>query len=154
MSTPVRGHYLDLWKAEGILQREDRPALYVFHQQFALPNGEDFVRKAFICAFELAAFDEGIVLPHERTLSGPKVDRLNLTRATQTYFGNIFMLYPDPENKVDALLDAAIAGRDPDIDVRELHEKDVRQKLWVVTDPAVFGGVASRDGAQAQSHYR
>ena len=131
--------FLSKWLAEGVLRYEEKPALYVYHQEFTL-NGKTVTRKAVIGALELARFDEGIVLPHERTHDGPKMDRLNLTRATEAYFGNIFILYPDAENKIDALLDAAIQ-RDPDVDVRELFEKDVRQKLWVVTDENVLAAV-------------
>ena len=42
--------------------------------------------------------DEGAggVLPHERTLSGPKEDRLKLFRATKTNLSPGFMLYRDP----------------------------------------------------------
>ncbi len=146
------------WQKEGILLREETPALYVFHQQFPLANGELVTRKALICAFELAEFDEGIVLPHERTLSGPKMDRLLLTRATEAYFGNIFMLYPDPENRIDVLL-AAATVRKPDVDVREIYEKDVRQMMWVVTDPAVIDAVVlelapKRNLIIADGHHR
>lgn len=139
-----RAHkYLEQWQQDSVLIREDKPAIYVFHQEFSVPGGETVVRKAFITALELADFDEGIVLPHERTLSGPKIDRLTLTRATETYFGNIFMLYPDPENRIDSILDAATigAGRAPDADVKEIHETDVRQKMWVVTDPQILEAV-------------
>ena len=131
--------FLSKWLAEGILIREEKPAIYVYHQEFSL-NGVQVTRKAMISALELARFEEGIVLPHERTHDGPKMDRLNLTRTTEAYFGNIFTLYPDPENKVDSILDVAIQ-RDPDVDVRELFEKDVRQKLWIVTDEAVLAAV-------------
>ena len=95
----------------GYLLRDTDPALYVYHQTFTLPDGTERTRKAFVAALELVEFDEGIVLPHERTLAGPKVDRLNLLRATAANFGQIFMLYPDPENRINALFDAAIAGR-------------------------------------------
>ncbi len=131
--------FLQKWLAEGVLQYEEKPALYVYHQEFIL-NGAAVVRKALIGALELARFEEGIVLPHEKTHDGPKMDRLNLTRATEAYYGNIFILYPDTENKIDSILDAAIQ-RDPDVDVRELFEKDVRQKLWVVTDEDVLAAV-------------
>jgi len=131
--------FLSKWLAEGVLIREEKPALYVYHQDFTL-NGELVTRKAIISALELARFEEGIVLPHEKTHDGPKMDRLNLTRATEAYYGNIFILYPDAENKIDAILDAAIQ-RDPDVDVRELFEKDVRQKLWIVTDEKVLEAV-------------
>ena len=132
--------YLHKWLKEGILNREDKPAYYVYHQIFPLPSGASITRKAFIAAFELAEFDEGIVLPHEKTHAGPKVDRLNLTRATETYFGNIFMLYPDPNNKIDGIFDQAI-DRPPDIEAKELHENDVLHQVWVVKDPDTISRV-------------
>ena len=131
--------FLSKWLAEGVLKYEEKPALYVYHQEFSL-NGETVVRKAMISALELARFEEGIVLPHEKTHDGPKMDRLMLTRYTQAYYGNIFILYPDTENKIDSILDAAIQ-REPDVDVRELFEKNVRQMLWVVTDEEVIASV-------------
>lgn len=133
--------YLNQWIREGILIRDGQPAYYVYHQTFPLASGETITRKAFICAFELSPFDEGIVLPHEKTHAGPKVDRLNLTRATETYFGNIFMLYPDPENRITAIFDQAIQ-RDPDIEAKELYEKDVLHQVWVVSDPDVVHAVS------------
>jgi uncharacterized protein (DUF1015 family) len=135
--------YYDTWLDAGYLLRDPEPALYAYHQTFTLPNGTTLTRKAFVAALELVEFSEGIVLPHERTLSGPKVDRLNLLRATAVNFGQIFMLHPDPENRINALFDAAIAGREADIDVRELLEKDVRQKVWAVTDPRAIAQVVA-----------
>jgi uncharacterized protein (DUF1015 family) len=150
--------YLQQWLEEDVLQREEEPALYVYHQTFSLPGGGTVTRKSFINAFELVRFDEGIVLPHEKTHAGPKVDRLKLTRATETYFGNIFMLYPDPENKVDAILDRAV-DREPDIQAKELHEKDVLHQVWVVTDQEVISQVraemeAKRNLIIADGHHR
>jgi len=135
--------FLNQWLKDGILKREDQPAYYVYHQTFPLPSGKTITRKAFICAFELSGFDKGIVLPHEKTHAGPKIDRLNLTRATETYFGNIFMLYPDRENKIDAIFDHAIQNS-ADIDAKELHEKDVLHQVWVVTDPEVISQVNAK----------
>jgi uncharacterized protein (DUF1015 family) len=134
--------YYHTWLDAGYLLRDPAPALYVYRQTFTLPDGNERTRQAFIAALELVEFSEGIVLPHERTLSGPKVDRLNLLRATAFNFELIFMLYPDPENRINALFDAAIGDRVPDADVQELFEKDVRQQMWVVSDPAVLGAVA------------
>ncbi len=150
--------YLTKWLQAGILIREEQPAIYVYHQQFTLPDGKQVTRKALVGALELTSFDEGVVLPHERTHSGPKVDRLNLVRATETYFGNIFMLYPDPENRIDALLEPAIE-REPDVDLYELHEKDVRQMVWVVTDPKVIDELVTEMGPRrnliiADGHHR
>ncbi|MGD8623616.1 MAG: DUF1015 domain-containing protein [Anaerolineae bacterium] len=135
--------YYRAWLDAGYLQRDARPAFYVYHQTFSLPDGTELTRKAFVGALELVEFDEGIVLPHERTHAGPKVDRLNLLRATQANFGQIFMLYPDAENRINAIFDAAIEGREPAADLRELFEKDVRQQVWVVDDPEVVAQVVA-----------
>ena len=150
--------YLSRWLEQGVLMREPEPALYVLHQEFPLPNGDLVTRKALISALKLARFEEGIVLPHERTLSGPKVDRLKLTRATQTYFGNVFMLYPDPTNVVTATLERALS-HEPDADVREVLEHDVRQRFWVVTDPDIIAAVTEemrpkRNLVIADGHHR
>ena len=136
--TRARG-FLSAWLAKGVLKYEDKSAIYVYHQEFEL-NGQQVTRKAMISALELAHFEEGIVLPHEKTHDGPKMDRLNLTRATEAYYGNIFILYPDASNKIDSILDKAIQ-RDPDVDVTELFEKDVRQMMWVVTDEEAIAAV-------------
>jgi uncharacterized protein (DUF1015 family) len=140
--TRARDTYAD-WRAGDVLAQDGKPALYVYHQTFTLPDGRTRTRKAFLAAFELTPFEEGTVLPHERTLSGPKVDRLNLFRATGVNFEPVFLLYPDAENRINSLLDAAVADRAPDADVHELYEQDVRQQMWVVTDPALIAQVVA-----------
>jgi len=148
--------YYHTWLDKGVLIREQSPALYVLHQTFTLPDGSTRTRKGLIAAFELSRFDEGVVLPHERTLSGPKVDRLNLLRATAVNFGHIFMLYPG--DRINGLLDAAIEGQ-PGFELRELFERDVVQRFWVVTDRQVIQAVVEemapkRNLIIADGHHR
>lgn len=148
--------YYQSWLKQGVLMREGVPALYVLHQTVALPDGSQRTRKGLIAALELARFDEGIVLPHERTLSGPKVDRLKLMRATAANFGHIFMLYPG--NRINDLLGKAIEGK-PGFELRELFEHDVLQQFWVVTDPEVIAAVVEemapkRNLIIADGHHR
>jgi uncharacterized protein (DUF1015 family) len=137
--TRARAYY-DLWRIEDVLIRDAQPAIYAYRQTFAL-DGEHKTRKAYIAALELSAFGEGIVLPHERTHAGPKLDRLRLLRTVGVSFGQIFMLYPDPQNRISTTLDTAIAGRVPDLDATEMYESDVRQKLWAVSDEGVIRAV-------------
>ena len=59
--------YYQSWLREGILVREQKPALYVLHQTATFPDGSTRTRKGLIAALELSRFDEGVVLPHERT---------------------------------------------------------------------------------------
>lgn len=135
--TRGRDYYED-WLSSGVLMREDVPALYVLRQSFTTPDGTEKTRQGLIAAFQLAPFDAGIVLPHERTHSGPKVDRLNLMRATEVNFGHIFMLYPG--DRINELLDGAVASSQP-LEARDLFERDVLQQFWPVTDSAVLEGV-------------
>ena len=156
--------YYQSWLREGILKREDMPALYVLHQTFTLPDGSTRTRQGLIAAFELSAFDEGIVLPHERTHSGPKIDRLNLMRATAVNFGHIFMLYPG--DRINELLGTAIeepalslSKGQAGFELRELFEHDVVQQFWPVTDPQVIAAVVEemaprRNLIIADGHHR
>ena len=144
------------WLREGILMREPAPALYVLHQTFTLPDGSTRTRQGLVAALELSRFDEGVVLPHERTHSGPKVDRLNLMRATAANFGHIFMLYPG--DRINELLGAAIEGH-TGFELRELFEHDVVQRFWAVTDPEVVAAVVEemaprRNLIIADGHHR
>jgi uncharacterized protein (DUF1015 family) len=127
------------WLRDGILMREDAPALYVLRQTFTLPGGRTRTRQALIAALELAHFDEGTVLPHERTMAKSMTDRIMLLHTTATNFGCVFMLYPG--GGINGLLDSAIAEQPP-LEMRELFENEVHQQFWAVTDPEVLMAVA------------
>ncbi len=100
---------LDAWTRAGVLVRDNEPAFYRYDQSFlppsAGPNAQSITRRGFLAAVRLAPFSERIVLPHERTLSGPKEDRLKLLRATRTQVSPGFMLYSDPRGELDAPLE-------------------------------------------------
>src|SRR3990172_6263824 len=100
------------WRSEGVLFQEADPALYVYHQEFDW-SGRRYTRRGFMARMRLSPFGEGLVFPHEQTMSAPKLDRLMLTVVTKATLSPVFGLYPDPELETDALLDAAIAGRTP-----------------------------------------
>ena len=66
----------------------------------------------------LDRFGEGKIYPHEETMSGPKQDRLLLTRACKTNLSQIFGLYPDPQSEAQELLERAIAGQTLSLSIR------------------------------------
>lgn len=95
---------LEQWAAEGILARDETPAVYVYEQRFALlGTGERLVRRGFMALGDLEDYGN-VVHRHELTLSAPVADRLELLRHTRAQFGAIFMMYPDAEGVVDGLL--------------------------------------------------
>ncbi len=100
---------LGAWQESGVLIRDTEPAFYRYDQTFVPPGGgpdqKAITRRGFLAAVRLHPFADRIVLPHERTLSGPKEDRLKLFRATGTNLSPGFMLYRDPRHQLEAPLE-------------------------------------------------
>ena len=94
------------WRNEGVLMRDETPAFYRYQQTFTPPGGGAArTRRGFLALVRLVPFSDRVVLPHERTLSGPKEDRLKLFRATRTNLSPGFMLYRDPDRVLDGPLE-------------------------------------------------
>jgi uncharacterized protein (DUF1015 family) len=125
------------WLRDGVLRRDERPALYRYHQIFDAA-GQTITRKGFICRMRLHRFDEKIVLPHERTLAGPKLDRLKLTRATKAQLSQPFGMYSDPARKTDEAF-AAVEREPPAIEART--SDGVVQRLWRLIDEKAIAEV-------------
>jgi uncharacterized protein (DUF1015 family) len=102
---------LTRWRDEGALVRDPQPAFYRHDQTFvppgAPPGTPAIRRRGFLALVRLLPFSERVVLPHERTLSGPKEDRLRLFRATRTNLSPGFMHYRDPQGALNAALETA-----------------------------------------------
>jgi uncharacterized protein (DUF1015 family) len=94
--------HLSAWRTAGVLRRDPRPCLYLVDETFRGPDGFERVRRGLIARLRLGRFDEGVVLPHEKTHAGPKLDRLRLWRATQTTISPVFLLFPDDRGTVGA----------------------------------------------------
>jgi uncharacterized protein (DUF1015 family) len=122
--------FIQEWRRSGVIVQLDKPAFFVYFQRFTIPGSQDErVRKGFIGLGGLEDYRDKVVFPHERTLTGPKQDRLELLRHTRTQFEQIFMLYEDPARRIDSALDGAAQGP-PDMHVRD--EYGVDHSLWIV----------------------
>ncbi len=151
--------YGQTWLAEGILVRDERPSLYALEQVFTTPDGRTYTRRGLAAALQLTPFEEGVILPHERTLSGPKVDRLNLTRATAFAWEPVFILYPDEGNRVKGILQPYLEARPPQVAHERVIETAVENRFWAVDDPAIIGAVVEemapkRNLIIADGHHR
>ncbi|MBI4666770.1 MAG: DUF1015 domain-containing protein [Nitrospinae bacterium] len=121
---------LSSWLGDHTLIREDEPALYVYAQDYFI-DGKKLQRVGFICRRLIEPLGQSIY-PHERTLSGPKVDRLMLTRACKMNFSPVFGLYSDPERKVDGILKSIMNLVSADVDATD--DEQVRHRMWILTD--------------------
>lgn len=125
--------YLADWMARGILVRDQQPCLFAYFQDFCVPDtGERLSRRGFIGLGPVEDYSAGVVHRHEQTLSGPKQDRLELLRHTRAHFGQIFMLYPDPQREVDGVLEEC-SQTAPDEAV--VDEYGAEHRLWKISDP-------------------
>jgi uncharacterized protein (DUF1015 family) len=127
------------WRNDGVLVQDPEPAIYRYSQEFTTAAGAKMQREGFIAAGKLQDYSEGVVHRHEQTLSKPKADRLDLLRATRAHFGHIFMLYSDPAQEIEKLLNT---GQAPTIDLDD--EYGVRHKVWNISDPAVVSAVREK----------
>jgi uncharacterized protein (DUF1015 family) len=145
--------YLSKWISEGAIKPDKNESIYAYVQDFSAA-GRDFTRSGFIALGKLAAFGQG-VQPHEKTLDGPKADRLNLTRATGAQFGQIFMLYDDPQTTADAVI-AEAAGSEPLVSL--LDEENVSHKIYAITadaqKQAIIDMMADKSPVIADGHHR
>ena len=103
---------LDEWKNAEVLVTEKRPAFYTYEHRYSIDGCVDVCR-GFIGLMKLAALDEGIIFPHERTLDGPKQDRLALMQSCSAHFSQIFTLYdsslPSSDPNISFSIDSLIA---------------------------------------------
>jgi uncharacterized protein (DUF1015 family) len=87
------GRDLAAWRGEGVVVRDAEPVHWFLSQDYVGPDGVPRTRAGLIASLQAEPYANGVVLPHERTHSGPKEGRLRLLRATKTELEPIFLLY-------------------------------------------------------------
>ncbi|MHA1199761.1 MAG: DUF1015 domain-containing protein [Candidatus Heimdallarchaeaceae archaeon] len=126
----VANQRLEKWLLEKILEKDEVPGLYVYYQEYEL-FGNKYIRKGFIGALRLHPFSEKIVLPHEKTHKGPKIDRLNMLKTTKHTLETGFILYSDPDKKTINLFDE-ISKETPLITAKD--DLGVLNRIWKISD--------------------
>ncbi|MFQ5441214.1 MAG: DUF1015 domain-containing protein [Thermodesulfobacteriota bacterium] len=129
------------WLDEGVLRRDSRPSIYYYVQKYTLPDGSRPTRKGFIALSRIEEFGRGKIHAHERTLSGPKADRLKLIEACKANFSCIFSLYSEPRLTINNILDNAAANLEPTIDVS--GDDGVENIVYRIDDPEVIEAVSA-----------
>jgi uncharacterized protein (DUF1015 family) len=148
---------LEDWIHNNIVVQDPAPSFYGYTQEYTVPGSKERrTRRGFIGAGKLEDYSAGIVFRHEQTLSGPKADRLELLRHTRTHSGQLFMLYSDAEQRVDAILAEAESSVAPATELRD--EYGVVHRLWVLADADRVAAIAQAMAEQklviADGHHR
>jgi uncharacterized protein (DUF1015 family) len=119
------------WMREGILAKDEEPAVFVCRQEFEL-YGRTCIRTGLVAALQLYPYSENVVFPHEVTYGEPKADRLNMLRTVQKDLEPVFLIFSDPENRILNFL-AEITEAQPLIEVEDFF--GVKHAVWRVIDP-------------------
>jgi uncharacterized protein (DUF1015 family) len=124
------------WREQGVLARDQEPGYWLLSQDYVGPDGVSRTRTGLVASLQAEPYENGVVLPHERTHSGPKEGRLRLLRATRTQLEPIFLLYEGVPLRPPA--------RAPDL-------QSGGDKLWRVEDAPSF---ESTELLIADGHHR
>lgn len=135
--------------ADGTLEKERRPGLWIYRQTFAA-DGRTIVRNALVGLVRVSEYAAGVVHPHELTLAKPKADRLSLLAATRADFELVFLLTRAP-------LSAALSTRrTPDLSAEDAD--GVRHDGFRISDYAAHvelqGLVKNAEAIIADGHHR
>jgi uncharacterized protein (DUF1015 family) len=134
--------FLASWHDLGILVR-DRPAgFYVVDHHFQHSDGTQRRRRGLLATVAATPWDSSDLRPHERTMRGPKADRLALMRATRAQTSPVFAVWTNAGGIADALDgvatgDALLGGR---IDGEIASEKLL---LWRADDAHQVAAIAA-----------
>ena len=129
---------LSSWRNDKVLAQDEKPGFYVLSQTFTGPDGIERIRTGFFGCARLTKFGEGPIMPHERTLKGPKLDRLRLFRATEANLSPIFSMYQDPDHQVLDVLKSATEEKPDAVATMD----GVLNRMWIVTDATKIEKIA------------
>jgi uncharacterized protein (DUF1015 family) len=134
------GRLYSRWLADGIVARDESPAIWLLAEGYVGPDGIERERHGLVVSLAAEPYSTGAVLPHERTHAPIRADRHRLLRETRVHAEPIFVL-------VDGGIEVEEPERSPDFEVG-------RSRLWRLPD-TLPGPIV--DGAQlliADGHHR
>jgi uncharacterized protein (DUF1015 family) len=150
------GQKIQEWIAEKILIRDSAPSVYVYSQEYLVPGTHTRkTRLGFIALGRLEDYDAHVIFRHERTLSAPKADRIELLRHTKAQTGQLFMLYNDASRSIDNVLEDMAHKSAP----QEMQDEfGVTHRLWPVSEQAsvrrIQSAMADKKLIIADGHHR
>ncbi len=121
------------WQEQGVLVRDEQPSYWWLSQDYVGPDAVPRRRQGLVASLHAEPYERHVVLPHERTHTGPKEGRLRLLRATRTQLEPLFFLW---EGTIDV---DGLGGPDLEVD---------GDRLWRL-DPE-FGDALTEELSDAQ----
>jgi len=128
------------WRSDDILICSDSPSMFITSLTYDPGDGGGpRIRWGLIALVRIEEEESGVILPHERTFSAHRDDRLRLMRACGAQLSQVFSLYEDTENEIFGYFGDAIHGP-PQVSFE--FKDGTRHQMWAITDPSIFKKVA------------
>ena len=124
---------MNQWITDQTLIQDTAPRYYIYDQSFHAPDGKNYTRRALIALVKLEPFENKVILPHEKTHAGPKIDRLNLMRTCHANLSPIFLLYADTDGDIEQVMQGFTDENAPQIDCPETFGST--HQLWCLDNP-------------------
>lgn len=142
------------WTSDGTLARDPKSAFYAIEERYKL-NGKSYTRRGILSALGATPKAAKSIIPHERTLAKPKVDRLKMLDAVGVNISPIFGVFADPSGAARRAIAAGMKGKP---DATGTSHAGVAYKLWVVDKPklvaAIRKSLSPRSILIADGHHR
>ncbi len=124
------------WAEDGTLVQEESPKVLIYRQMYKSPlTGEEKTRTGFYALLKLPEPEDNAVLPHERTFSEHKADRLKLYTEVRGTPEAIFVLYSDAKGELGKLF----ADVSPGVTFHDFHGH--QNEVALVDSPEILEAI-------------
>ncbi len=130
------------WISEGVLIREDKPAIYLYEQTVDM-YGATYTNKNFITLVEIEELNEGNIKPCEEVHETSLKDYYDTILNTNADTSMISCLYIEREKELLNLMDE-ISEKEPDFEFNTKDDQSVHEKVWIIEDEKIIESVVDK----------
>jgi len=147
---------LNRWESEEVLVRHQFPSIYLTSIEYESSDTiETKTRWGFIALIRIEENDSSVILPHERTFSYYREDRLRLMRACNAQFSPVFGLYEDEGNVIGSMY-TTVTNSPPALSFRDFHGD--YYKMWEINSDSIIEDIVTKMSSKsiiiADGHHR
>lgn len=148
------GEFFERWIKEGVFTKDNVSSIYIYSQEYK-EAGRSKARLGFISLAKLEEDRARGFLPHEKTFSGPKMDRLRLMKEVKANLSPIFSIVFDDNKKIMRILKGAADRQRPILDV---EFEGTGNKIWRMSDEGLITklsrAIRNKRALIADGHHR
>ena len=132
--------YLDSWIENGILVRDEEPAIYMYEQTLEV-HGIQYQNRSFVALVRLEDFSDGVIMPCEEIREVSRQDRYEFLTHTNADMSMISCLYMEREKDLLNLM-TELSEEKPDMEFDSYD--NIHQRLWKITYQPTIDYIAQR----------